>query len=263
MTLGEKLQALRKQNGLSQEALAEKLAVTRQTVSKWERNCSLPDLDFIARLSELFHVSADYLIREEQPMPDAPPMPKKAFQFTRKAKRTVLMVLSLAELTAGFVCLVCDHFTSKTLSWSLIVLAALAAAWFVLLPLLTAKEKVIFKTLAAVSIVPFPLLAVLALFLKRAVLFTLGSCVALVCISAVWVIDWIFQKNRVHLWRALGFALLVILPIPAAITYLTAHFLPQTPFDLPSTLFNSGITLLLSLACFGVEHLRSSKQEEP
>ena len=62
MTLGEKIQILRKQNGLSQEALAEKLAVTRQTVSKWELNRSMPDLDFIARLSELFHVSADYQI---------------------------------------------------------------------------------------------------------------------------------------------------------------------------------------------------------
>lgn len=57
MTLGEKIQKLRKQRGLSQEALAEKVTVTRQTISKWELGQSLPDLDFIAQLSDIFSVS--------------------------------------------------------------------------------------------------------------------------------------------------------------------------------------------------------------
>ena len=59
MTLGEKIQKLRKQNGFSQEALAEKVTVTRQTISKWELNQSTPDLDFIAQLSNIFNVSSD------------------------------------------------------------------------------------------------------------------------------------------------------------------------------------------------------------
>lgn len=45
MTIGEKIQKLRKQRGLSQEALAEKVTVTRQTISKWELGQSLPDLE--------------------------------------------------------------------------------------------------------------------------------------------------------------------------------------------------------------------------
>ena len=62
MTFGEKIQKLRKQQGLSQEALAEKVTVTRQTISKWELDQSTPDLEFIAQLSSIFGVSADYLI---------------------------------------------------------------------------------------------------------------------------------------------------------------------------------------------------------
>lgn len=262
MTLGEKIQTLRKQNGLSQEALAEKLAVTRQTVSKWELNRSMPDLDFIARLSALFHVSADYLIKDEMTAPDEPPVQKKAFCFTEKTKHTVLTAVSALELTAVVVCLVCDYFTAKCLSWSLIAIAAMAAGWLVLLPILTAKEKVIFKTLLAASIVPIPLLAVLALLLNNAVVFTLGSCISLVCIAAVWGIYWVFCKSRARLWRALGFALLVILPVPVVITYLAARFLPQAQIDLTSTLFNSGTTVILSLACFGADYLRRKKQEE-
>ena len=68
MTLGEKIQKLRKQRGLSQEALAEKVTVTRQTISKWELGQSLPDLDFIAQLSDIFSVSSDYLIKDEMDM---------------------------------------------------------------------------------------------------------------------------------------------------------------------------------------------------
>lgn len=70
MTIGEKIQKLRKQRGLSQEALAEKVTVTRQTISKWELGQSLPDLDFIAQLSDIFNVSSDYLIKDEMTEPN-------------------------------------------------------------------------------------------------------------------------------------------------------------------------------------------------
>lgn len=269
MTLGEKIQALRKQSGLSQEALAEKLAVTRQTVSKWELNRSLPDLDFIARLSEIFHVSADYLIKDEQSSPDdmpnkaldGPQVQKKIFHFTQKAKHNLLTALSILELIAMLVCLVCDYFTGKSLSWSFLAAASMTVAWFVLMPVLAAKEKVFFKTLLAASIVPFPLLAVLALLLKTAVIFTLGSCIALLCIAALWGIYRLFLKLHAHIWRAFGFALLVILPVPIAITALAARFLPQMQIGLTSTVFNSGITLILALACFGADHLHTRKRE--
>lgn len=64
MTFGEKLQLLRKQEGMSQEQLAAKLAVSRQAISKWELDSSLPDTENVIRLSELFHVTTDYLLKE-------------------------------------------------------------------------------------------------------------------------------------------------------------------------------------------------------
>ena len=61
--LGEKLFELRKAKNLSQEEVAEKLNVTRQTVSKWETNQSTPDFDKIVPLCELFEISTDELLR--------------------------------------------------------------------------------------------------------------------------------------------------------------------------------------------------------
>ena len=65
MILAEKISILRKKNGWSQEDLAMKLGVSRQSVSKWESTASMPDLDKIVKLSELFGVSTDYLLKEE------------------------------------------------------------------------------------------------------------------------------------------------------------------------------------------------------
>ena len=65
MTFGEKLQLLRKRQGLSQEKLAEQLDVSRQAISKWELGESLPDTENVVQLGKLFDVSIDYLLKDE------------------------------------------------------------------------------------------------------------------------------------------------------------------------------------------------------
>lgn len=63
MTLGEKLQKLRTDVSLSQEELAERLGVSRQAISKWELDKTVPEVKYIIALSNLFHVSTDYLLK--------------------------------------------------------------------------------------------------------------------------------------------------------------------------------------------------------
>ena len=65
MILAEKIIKLRKENGWSQEELAAKLNISRQSVSKWESMASVPDLDKIIKLSQIFGVSTDYLLKDE------------------------------------------------------------------------------------------------------------------------------------------------------------------------------------------------------
>ncbi len=64
MILADKIIDLRKKNGWSQEELASQLGVSRQSVSKWESAASIPDLDKIIRLSKIFGVSTDYLLKD-------------------------------------------------------------------------------------------------------------------------------------------------------------------------------------------------------
>ena len=62
MTFHEQLITLRKQKGLSQEQLGERLGVTRQTISKWELGITTPEMDKLIQLSDLFQISIDELV---------------------------------------------------------------------------------------------------------------------------------------------------------------------------------------------------------
>ena len=65
MTLAEKITLLRRQRGWSQEDLAERMGVSRQSVSKWESAQSIPDINRILELSRIFEVSTDYLLKNK------------------------------------------------------------------------------------------------------------------------------------------------------------------------------------------------------
>lgn len=65
-TLGEMISSLRKEKGMTQNVLAEKMNVTDKAVSKWERNLSCPDLNSIPKLAEVLNVSVDELLNAQK-----------------------------------------------------------------------------------------------------------------------------------------------------------------------------------------------------
>ncbi len=112
MTMGERITALRKGRGMTQEQLAEKLSVSRQSVSKWELDQATPEVGCAVALCDLFGVSLDYLIRgievpppvpEEKPAPiaeQAPPKPTPARPKPLTAKGYAALFGLLLLLTA-------------------------------------------------------------------------------------------------------------------------------------------------------------------
>jgi len=83
MNVSEKITRLRKERGLSQEELAEKLSVSRQSISKWESGAAIPEVDKIIALSEIFGVSTDYLLKSNEDLGET------AAQSNAKSTRTV------------------------------------------------------------------------------------------------------------------------------------------------------------------------------
>lgn len=110
MTFGEKIQKLRKEKGLSQEELAFQLAVSRQAVSKWERDNGYPETEKIVNMSKIFGVSLDYLLNKESDN-DATPQEGSGFYISREMangylfhqkKNYLKIALAFAILVAGF-----------------------------------------------------------------------------------------------------------------------------------------------------------------
>ncbi len=107
MNLGERIYALRTERNLSQGDLADALDVSRQSISKWENNNSVPDLDKLVKLSTLFGVSLDELVKGEKTAQTEPPEPpKNELEPRPKPKETGFpprMIVGTILLCMGFV----------------------------------------------------------------------------------------------------------------------------------------------------------------
>ena len=101
MTLSEKLYSLRRKQGLSQEALAEKLDCSRQVISKWENGTTTPDAEMLQKYSALFGVSIDYLVKDEIEEPTS----VQSTERNRESKK-LLGILGLVISLVGCVSLI-------------------------------------------------------------------------------------------------------------------------------------------------------------
>ncbi len=100
MILAEKIVRLRKQLGWSQEELAEKMNISRQSVSKWESTNSIPDLNRIIMLAELFDVSTDFLLKDENEAFDSRDESKEPDSIQISLEQAVKYVESKLEVSA-------------------------------------------------------------------------------------------------------------------------------------------------------------------
>ena len=92
MTFGAKLQTLRKSKNMSQEDLANRLNVSRQAISKWETDQSLPDIINIIAISEIFSVSTDYLLLDKE----------SSFSKEKASKEKVVPIVAIISALIGF-----------------------------------------------------------------------------------------------------------------------------------------------------------------
>lgn len=101
MSFAKKMIELRKQNGLSQQDLADRLGVSRQAISRWETGAVQPLADSVKSLAQVFQVSTDYLLNDDLDTPTPPPTaqpapPQEKSKSTRKHRKWLLALAALA-----------------------------------------------------------------------------------------------------------------------------------------------------------------------
>ena len=113
MTLGQRIQELRRAHDLSQEALGEKLGVSRQAVSRWEMDGAVPEVDKLIAMGRLFGVDLNSLLQVDQPEPagetpdtssaeDSPLHPSNWWKWLPPTLSLLALVLGLVALTISF-----------------------------------------------------------------------------------------------------------------------------------------------------------------
>lgn len=123
--LNETIRTVRKSKGLSQQELAVKLNVVRQTVSKWEQGLSVPDSDLLIALSEALETPVSTLLGESIPEPEAD-------QLTAISEKLEVINLQLAQITCS---------RRKILHWLFIAFSAAVVALLALLLLLNSPYQ--------------------------------------------------------------------------------------------------------------------------
>lgn len=103
MAVSEKIYALRKKSGLSQEQLAEQLDVSRQAISKWESGNSTPESDKLVAISNYFNVSLDYLLKDDEPSNITSSTDETPVPLTANRTR---WILGIAVCIGGVICLI-------------------------------------------------------------------------------------------------------------------------------------------------------------
>lgn len=165
MTLGQKIFELRNKQKMSQGDLAEKLNVSRQSISKWETDASVPELDKLIMLSDLFNITIDELVRDELPEKHT----DEAKETTPKSNpETVVIskqmstqkIIGFILLGAGIICLPLLYligptaliFSAAFIFFSLICFLIKKHAGLIIAWILTVAALIFFPTCTSVNI---------------------------------------------------------------------------------------------------------------
>jgi DNA-binding XRE family transcriptional regulator len=151
MNLGETIYRLRTERNLSQGDLADALDVSRQSVSKWENNSAVPELEKLIKMAEIFGITLDELVTGQQKTaaPPPPPYPSSPAPQRMSAKKIVGIallvfaglclivftavgfligawfwgiVIALPCLLCGLICLLCEHNIGLKCAWAVYLL---------------------------------------------------------------------------------------------------------------------------------------------
>lgn len=135
MNMADRIQYLRKTNGISQEELADKLGVSRQAVSKWESEQSLPDLGKIITMSDYFEVTTDYILKGIEPVADKE---QKSSELTSK----ILYIASTAFVAIGLFSAFAGWHETQTMDtiWGSMIIQAVGIAGYFIGRLLSAAR---------------------------------------------------------------------------------------------------------------------------
>ena len=216
MSLGERIQQLRKARGLSQEQLADSLNISRQAISKWETDQSSPEIENILALSSLFSVSTDELLGNDTVKSDAAPAvqsgpEKKKRSSMASISKNLLQIIDSKIIFLAFTvccviaigtCVIVNYAIDQRITWAAYPILSVLVGWLIILPVIF-RKYIGSMCVFTVSVIPF------LYFLDRITpvrdwFYPIGLPSAIVGIVYIWAVFILFRYIKINLWYQLA-----------------------------------------------------------
>lgn len=166
MNIADRIQNLRKIKGITQEELADKIGISRQAVSKWESEQSIPDLDKVIAMSEYFDVTTDYILKGIE-------IPKQTDEKNQNfIASQILYLASTALLAIGLLCAFGSWYTEQSMEsiWgSMIIQVVGIVGYFIAKIISHSKAPFLINWLNIIIALFMPISLVVALILGRVI----------------------------------------------------------------------------------------------
>lgn len=201
MNLGKQIKDKREEKNWTQNDLAEKIYVSRQTISNWEVGRSFPDIESLIRLSDLFSLTLDELIKGDEKMVDS----------LKKTKiwNVIFMILFSSLLLASAICLLIDFLVNNYLSWSLIVSFSCflfgIGTW---IPYRVRQEKIV-KGALVISILLFPYLSLIHYLYDYGISLIYSLEIMATWVLFVWLLIGMWRLTRISIFDIVGISCFV------------------------------------------------------
>ncbi len=240
MDTGKFIAGCRKEKGLTQAQLAEKLNITDRAVSKWETGKCMPDSSIMLELCNILDVTVNELFTGERI--ERNDYEEKAnenlIELKRKDEnhrnRNVLIstIYTIAMVIGIMVCCICDIAISGTLTWSLIVLSSVLVTWIASFPIILLGKKGVLAAMIAVSIFMVPFMYLLSILIKVKEVFRIGAVMSILSLVFLWIIYGMYRRLKERKLLAAGITFLLAIPFTILINSILSKMIGEPVMDI-------------------------------
>ncbi|MCH5250118.1 MAG: helix-turn-helix transcriptional regulator [Lachnospiraceae bacterium] len=237
--IGKFIAGCRKDKGLTQAQLAEKLNITDRAVSKWETGKSMPDSSIMLELCEILGITVNELLSGEKigmenydKKVDENLIALKQKDENNISKNVVIFIIFSVTLLIGMtVCIICNIATSGNLTWSLIPISSIILTWVISFPIIILGKKGIIGSLISATIFIIPYLYILSCLVKVKSVFSIGIIMAVISIVFLWIIFAVFNRFRERKLLAAGITFLFSIPFILVINITLSKIIGEPVID--------------------------------
>ena len=237
---GKFIASCRKEKGLTQAQLAEKLNVTDRAVSKWETGKCMPDSSIMLELCNILDITVNELLSGERIEMNhyEEKVNENLIELKRKDENNmnknaiISTIYTIAMVIGILVCCVCDVAITGTLTWSLIVLSSVLVTWIASFPIILLGKKGVLVAMIAISILIVPFIYILSILIKVNELFSIGTILSIISLVFLWIIYVLYDRLKERKLLATGITFLFAIPFTLLINITLAKMIEAPAIDI-------------------------------